>query len=101
MHPTGLENGKTQLNDVVIREYLVKKPLPTRQGVAGAQTSADGGMTYAGGGKQVEFLIDTRAKTLDLKTGDSLWRSYLDEVREFGLGDRAQSAKTVVRVPPP
>jgi filamentous hemagglutinin family protein len=75
------------LGDLVIREYSVKQPLPSRQGVAGPQTSPDGGLSYPGGGKQVEFLIDTRQYTIDAKTGVPVWKGYLVEQQEYRIGD--------------
>lgn len=76
------EEGK--MTDLVIREYTVKQPLPTRQGTVGPQEeyfknsqgqTIQTGQTYPGGGKQVELLIDTR-KDVDKPTAE--WRKYLD-----------------------
>ncbi len=90
-------NGVTQLDDIVIREYSVKQPLPTRQGIAGPQTTPDGELRYAGGGKQVEFLIDTRKETLDPLTRDPLWESFLEGRSEYRIGDPSQQAAPISR----
>lgn len=75
-------NGKTTLDDLIIREYSVKQPLPTRQGMVGPQEeyfinsqgqTVPTGQRYPGGGKQMELLIDT--KGLDTK-GATVWESY-------------------------
>jgi hypothetical protein len=47
--------------DLVVREYTVIKPAPVREGIAGPQTS-NRGVTYHGGGKQVELVFDTKAE---------------------------------------
>lgn len=101
------EEGK--INDLVIREYSVKQPLPTRQGIAGPQEeyfrNAAGqnvqiGQSYPGGGKQVELLIDTRSQVLDSKTSDALWKSYLNPTAQYRIGDRTAAAQPVVRTAP-
>ena len=92
-----LANGTTMLDDLVIREYTVKQPLPTRQGVAGPQTSPDGGVRYAGGGKQTEFLIDARSDTKNPLTGKPVWQSYLQGSAEFRIGDPSKNPLPITR----
>lgn len=98
-----IEDGKATLNDLVIREYTVKQPLPTRQGMVGPQAeyfkNAQGqtiltGQNYPGGGKQVELLIDT--KGLDTK-GALVWESYLNPQAQYEIGDRTLTPHPVVR----
>lgn len=72
------------INDLVIREYTVRQPLPTRQGMAGPQEeyfrNASGdlvqtGQRYPGGGRQVELLVDVRK---DSGKPTAEWRTYLN-----------------------
>jgi hypothetical protein len=46
--------------DLVVREYTVLKPTPVREGTVGSLTSRVDGKTYAGGGRQTEFVFDVR-----------------------------------------
>jgi hypothetical protein len=59
--------------------------------------SPDGGLSYPGGGKQVEFLIDTRKSTLDPVTEDPLWESYLEGRNEYRIGDPSLQATPIQR----
>lgn len=104
-----LVNGVPMLDNLVIREYTVQKALPTRQGMAGPQEeyfknaagqNVQTGQSYPGGGKQVELLIDTRSHMLDSKTGDVLWKSYLNPTAQYRFGDRTVTAQPVVRPAP-
>jgi hypothetical protein len=104
-----LVNGVPMLDNLVIREYTVQKALPTRQGMAGPQEeyfknaagqNVQTGQSYPGGGKQVELLIDTRSHMLDSKTGDVLWKSYLNPTAQYRFGDRTVTAQPVVRPVP-
>ncbi|MEZ5611491.1 MAG: hypothetical protein R3E45_13730 [Rhodocyclaceae bacterium] len=84
------------LGDIVIREYSVKQPLPTRQGIAGPQTTPDGELRYAGGGKQVEFLIDTRDKTKTVSR-QPVWQTYLQGQAEYNIGDPGLTPHPILR----
>lgn len=99
---TFTEEGK--MTDLVICEYTVEQPLPTRQGMAGPQVeyfknsqglTIQTGQTYPGGGQQVELLIDTRG--LDAKSGGTVWDKYLKPQAQYKMGDRTLTPYPVVR----
>jgi len=55
--------------NIVVREYTVIAPTPVREGTVGSLTSAIDGKTYAGGGKQTEFMFD--------RPQPESWKTYL------------------------
>ena len=79
-----IDKGLPTLDNLVIREYTVNQPLPTRQGMAGPQeeyfTGLSGqtvktGQIYPGGGQQVELLIDMGKDAKNPLTGKTMWES--------------------------
>ena len=102
-----IEQGLPTLDDLVIREYTVKQPLPTRQGMTGPQEeyfkdaagqSVKTGQIYPGGAQQVELLID--GQRFDPTTKDLLWKSYLNPTAQYRIGDKSMTALPVVRTTP-
>jgi len=73
-------NGKATLDDLLIGEYTIKQPLPTRQGVVGPQE---------------ELLIDTRGQ--NAKSGGTVWENYLKPQAQYKIGDRTLTPYPVVR----
>ncbi|ENO89831.1 hemagglutinin repeat-containing protein [Thauera linaloolentis] len=101
-----IHEGNTIMDSLVIREYTVRQPLPTRRGMVGPQDeyfrNAQGeliqtGQQYPGGGQQIELLIDIRKDTKDPATGKSLWQSYLLENSEYLVGDISRNPRPISR----
>jgi filamentous hemagglutinin family protein len=65
--------------NLVVREYTVTKPAPVREGIAGPQVSRVDDQTYAGGGKQIEFMFDRGTRD------DPAWKNYMTETGKFSL----------------
>ena len=68
-----LKKFKSDGNDYVIREYVVKKAFNTRKGVIGEQMEIDGGVEkiYNGGANQWEIN--------SINNKPDLWKEYFDE----------------------
>ncbi|MBA4288222.1 MAG: adhesin [Pseudomonas sp.] len=75
-----LPEFKDSSGGLVIREYIVKKPAPVREGKVG-DLKSENGKIYEGGGDQIEFLFDRGSR------GNPKWEDFLSAGKRITLGD--------------
>jgi hypothetical protein len=75
-----LPEFKASGQPLVLREYVVKKPIKARKGIAGELYSPSNGHQYTGGGTQIELL--------EAINKEPVWREYFVEQEEISKGIR-------------
>ncbi|WP_128543283.1 hypothetical protein [Larkinella soli] len=71
---------------LVIREYIVKKPLQARLGIASSLQSPTNGHQYAGGGPQIELLNQVNYEP-----------AWVDYFQHQGFTDKTETIRNYVK----